>query len=428
MTYLATEMLLYLISAAVIGLVLGWLVWGVGRRRQIRELHDDLSQRLDDEISAHEDTRHALANADARMKQTADLAKADAVRSLGELKQSLDKEREKAEMAEAELTRLRAELEESVFRGHASDQAALDEAMRVANTEKAAAAEAMTKEAQSRAQIEELRLLIGAEKLSAEAARNELEHTRAGMQAELDAERSAHNKAKIALEDIRSTLAKTFGAEAANMVAGGANTGTGWQGASESNTAARRGEASSLNMMTDFAAAGDALNNPDLDEADIEDREDTTLDLSPNIDVEAAPRLEVKVSEAPDDDDQSRAVPDRIELQPLTSKPIELSRPANALPRHPDDADDLQAIEGITPEIVKQLHESGCYYFHQLAAMTAGDIDGLAKAVSVTPDRIARDRWIQQAKRLAVQDDDAEAEDSESDQFLFKAADRKSTG
>lgn len=429
MIYLATEIVLYLLAAAFIGLFCGWVIWGVGRRKQFRAIRENLASSLDSEMAAHQETRLALADADDRLKIAVEQAKTDAVRSLGELKPMIEDERKRADTAEAELAVLRGEFEEATRQGKASDQSAIDDALRAANVEKAAAAAALAKEAQSRAQIEELRLLIGAEKLAAENARSELAQMSAGMQAELDAERALHQKAKHALHDIRSTLAKTFGEEAANMVAGTASVADNARVESPEETKAsgitlgQQGKATAVNMMTDIAAAGDALNNPDHDEADSEDREDLGLDLSPNVTLGSETTLNVEVSKNADEDDvQIRAVPDRIELRPVPGTPVTLSRPSSLLTERPDDADDLQRIEGITEDIEERLNQNGCYYFRQLADMTESDLDWLAQAIQVNADQISDDRWIDQAKSLSP---DHESTDNLK---LVELPDRTNTG
>ncbi len=484
MIYLAAEIVLYLLAAAFVGLLCGWIIWGLGRRKQFQEIREDLASSLDLEMSAHQETRLALAEADGRIKLAVEQAKEDAVRSLGELRPTIENERKRAEAAEAELKALRGELEmanrggtaidqkaiedalraanaeESVAaeaavkkaqmradaaeaelaqlrsergiadrEGRTADQKAIEAALSAANAEKAAAAEAMAKEAQSRAQIEELRLLIGAEKLAAENARSELAQMQAGMQAELEAERTSHERVKLALDGIRSTLANTFGAEAANMVAGPADTADTAETESPPEPVASgitlgpKSKPSAVNMMTDIDVAGEALNNLDHDEADSEDREDLGLDLSPNVDLGKETTLNVEVGKAADAEDvQIRAVPDRIELRPVPGTPTALGRPSHMLVERPDDADDLQRIDGITDVIERNLNENGCYYYRQLADMTTSDIDWLAQAINLTPYQIADDRWIYQAKKLSPEHEDPD------NLKLIDLSDRKRSG
>ena len=397
MTYLATEMLLYMAATAVIGLVLGWLVAGLGQRRKREKLRTDLTAKLESEMIAHDKARVSLEKADARIKEAAESARKDADGTIVELKKIVEEERLRAEEAETAMSRLRVEVEETLQQGRESGQEAIDEAMRTANAEKSAAAEAMAREAQSRAQIEELRLLIGAEKLAAETARAELDKSRAELQAEIATERAAHQQAKVALNDIRSTLARTLGADVLNL-ADGADQGA--PGGAPLTTA--RAPAP-FSLMTDMTAAGDALNNPDLDEADIEDRDDGSLEL-PTIaeDDDGAPEAKAEVVDAP-------SSPERIELRPVPVEAAPAVRPGGFLERQPERVDDLTAIDGISAEIEQRLREKGCYRFRQLADLTPPEVDWLARAIDVTPYQIAADRWIVQAKELAAKAGDDRA-------------------
>ena len=395
MTYLATEMLLYLAAAAVIGLVMGWLIWGLGRRRQLAALRRDLTAMVDTEREAHHQTRLELDEADAHAEEAIAKARADAERTIGELRQTLEAEREAARDARAALDRAEAEIAAAEEKGRAAGQEAAAQALKAANAEKAAASEAMAREAQSRAQIEELRLLIGAEKLAAESARAELEQTRSTMQATLDAERAAHQQATTALDDIRSTLARTLGTAALGLAEDGTPTAPlATDGMSD--TTPPEGRRAAFSMMTDIAAAGEALNNPDLDEADIEDREDLSLDLSSPIDVEPT-------SEEPDSEAGDRHLPPangRVELRPLPGGTAPSRRPSAFLDERPDDVDDLTAISGISADIERRLQENGCYRYRQLAELTPNDIDWLAAKIGLTADKIAAERWVEQAREL----------------------------
>ena len=208
------------------------------------------------------------------------------------------------------------------------------------------------------------------------------------MQAELVAERAAHDQAKNALNDIRSTLTRTLGSAALDLPGDSSSDAT-VATPSASDFARANGMTSQsagtntmtpFNMMTDMAAAGDALNNPDLDEADIEDQEGVGLDLSATI--------------------EKNSVPDSIAFPPPTSDPIERKRPAIFLDQRPDDGDDLQAIDGIGPETERSLQDSGCYHYSQLADLSSEDIAWLAEEIGLSSDQIAAERWVEQAKSL----------------------------
>ena len=155
MTYLATEMLLYMLSTALIGLVLGWMIWGLGQRRKLRGLRQEMTAVIEKEKDAHFQTRTLLDKAEANAKKSLQAATADADRSVNELKESIEAERLSAKEAQSELERVRAGIDATIEADRASVQATIDQAIETANAEKAAASEAMAKEAQSRAQIEE---------------------------------------------------------------------------------------------------------------------------------------------------------------------------------------------------------------------------------------------------------------------------------
>ncbi|MGI9500989.1 MAG: hypothetical protein ACR2P3_13200 [Geminicoccaceae bacterium] len=418
MTYLATEMLLYLLSAATIGLALGWLVRGGGRRRKLDALRRDLTTKIEAEKADHRETRLALDGADARMKRAVEDAKAETGGSLAELQRTLDAERLAALETRTAFEQMRADMDAALHEGRASGQEAVDQVMRTANEERAAAAEAIAKEAQSRAQIEELRLLIGAEKLAAESARAELLRARSDMKAELEAERAHHRQAKIALDDIRSTLARTFSPEAIDAVANAGKASaaprashnasplvapetdhleeTSDQQGGLQNPAATKSTPSPLGAMAEMAAAGEALNNPDLHEADIEDREDLSLDLSSTIEPEWE---EVEAIEAVD----PKPLSDRIKLAPSSMASVNDETPTVLLDRRPDKGDDLKAIDGISPDLERRLQEQGFRHYRQLANLTPEEIDGLARSIDVTADQIDADCWVEQAKSLQLE-------------------------
>ena len=69
----------------------------------------------------------------------------------------------------------------------------------------------------------------------------------------------------------------------------------------------------------------------------------------------------------------------------------------------PPEADDLQVINGIGPAVEHRLHGVGIYTFAQLAALTPADIAAsVADLTGLTAERIIRQNWIGQARRLAA--------------------------
>ena len=65
--------------------------------------------------------------------------------------------------------------------------------------------------------------------------------------------------------------------------------------------------------------------------------------------------------------------------------------------------DDLSKIHGIGPVFARTLNKMGLYSFGQIARWTSEDIDKVAKKLYTAPDRIKRDRWIDEAKKLHAQ-------------------------
>ncbi len=65
-----------------------------------------------------------------------------------------------------------------------------------------------------------------------------------------------------------------------------------------------------------------------------------------------------------------------------------------------EPADDLKEIKGIGPVMERTLNAHGCYHFKQLAEFTDRDVEWISAAIKTFPDRIKRDRWVEQARYL----------------------------
>lgn len=61
--------------------------------------------------------------------------------------------------------------------------------------------------------------------------------------------------------------------------------------------------------------------------------------------------------------------------------------------------DDLSKIHGIGPVFARTLNKMGLYSFGQIARWTPEDIDKVAKKLYTAPERIKRDKWIDEAKK-----------------------------
>jgi predicted flap endonuclease-1-like 5' DNA nuclease len=91
------------------------------------------------------------------------------------------------------------------------------------------------------------------------------------------------------------------------------------------------------------------------------------------------------------------------ELPPLTipaPAAIGGKRKPPAKRRAPTKRDDFQQIEGVGKRLEQRLYAKGIRTYAQLAALRPAELTRLAKQIGVTPERIQREAWVAQAKRL----------------------------
>ena len=62
--------------------------------------------------------------------------------------------------------------------------------------------------------------------------------------------------------------------------------------------------------------------------------------------------------------------------------------------------DDLQVVKGIGPVMEGKLNDFGVYSYEQLGRLSKDDIAALAETLGSFPDRINRDKWVSQSKKL----------------------------
>lgn len=74
--------------------------------------------------------------------------------------------------------------------------------------------------------------------------------------------------------------------------------------------------------------------------------------------------------------------------------------------------DQLTLIQGIGPFIEAQLNELGICTFEQIAALSNQHIEWLTQAIRFIPGRIKKDRWVEQAKELALRTKEAKKKKS----------------
>ncbi|HVR20385.1 MAG TPA: hypothetical protein VMS65_11830 [Polyangiaceae bacterium] len=77
---------------------------------------------------------------------------------------------------------------------------------------------------------------------------------------------------------------------------------------------------------------------------------------------------------------------------------VELNRSRSAAITQPGD--DLKVIKGIGPKYEKLLRGAGVTSLAEIASWSEGDIEAVAKKLGIKADRIRKDDWVGNAKRL----------------------------
>lgn len=187
---------------------------------------------------------------------------------------------------------------------------------------------------------------------------------------------------------------------------------TGWliwrsSGSTETDETLKRKLADSQSMVRNLQRKVDTLQSEPTHHAAIPDR------LADEADD----------SEEPADDDAPDAVEDDAPSPRLSSIPggptaaaflddlvaDETEPPAPPAPAPLPDAppmdeaptyDDLQRITGIGPDFAQQLADLGVTTYRQIARFTDDDIERIGNHLDVFPDRVRREKWVQQAAVL----------------------------
>jgi NADH-quinone oxidoreductase subunit E len=87
-------------------------------------------------------------------------------------------------------------------------------------------------------------------------------------------------------------------------------------------------------------------------------------------------------------------------------EPLEKAKPTRTKVRQPtpgngeSHGDDLKQIRGIGPKFERALHARGIRSFSQIAAWTASELEELARALRVKPERIRKEDWVGRARAL----------------------------
>lgn len=404
MTYLISQLWLYLLCAGLLGLLLGWVIWGWWSRRLMadaRARHEQERLSLEsafeaEKATAREETtaafmardeavkvkasllgklegeRKAAAEAKAqldRLSKTGVTARGDLERQLATMKDQLELERSTAAKAKKSIEAIRVDTDralqkkEAALSGAASDNEALRaklekleaDAKKKQASLAAAESEANLKAELARSEVTRLRSVGGGRSDAGEADVDRLRRT---MQLAIDEER----RAKAAAEADRSKLL-----------------------ASE-----RDAKAEVERLRSQFAAMS-GNGQGDSAEADRLRRElQDARERQRGLETEIA-RLRTLMSNR-----ETVAV----KAAPAAKFTTDAPRPASLFDRRPDQVDDLKEVKGIGPVMERILNENGCYHFKQLANFSSRDIEWISQALGSFPDRIDRDEWVGQAQTL----------------------------
>jgi len=88
---------------------------------------------------------------------------------------------------------------------------------------------------------------------------------------------------------------------------------------------------------------------------------------------------------------------------PAPSQQQESTGPSFRIKAGPGEKDDLKKIHGIGPVLEGMLNGLGICLFSQIAAFTSDDIHWVTDHIDAFPDRIVRDKWVEQAAEFAAQ-------------------------
>lgn len=119
---------------------------------------------------------------------------------------------------------------------------------------------------------------------------------------------------------------------------------------------------------------------------------ETTLEIDPDADL-----MEVDATGA----DLVETVP--ADLAAGSGRRRGTRTPESTAKRRPSARDDLQLIAGIGKRLEQRLNANGIRTFARIAAFRTADLARVAKQLRVSPERIVREGWVRQARRLKKQ-------------------------
>ncbi len=438
MTYLITQLWLYLLCAGLLGLLLGWVIWGWWSNRRFQEAmanserermaleqaHETERRGFQDSIDAAsferdealrtnvslqgelEGERRSASQAKAeagRLKQGEVALRGEFERSLASVQEELELERGRTDEAKAEAGRLqkgeialRGEFERSLAsvqeeldleRGRTNEakttldtvRADMNHALQSRENELAHAENA---NGSLRAKLERVEGEVREQQTSLRRALDEERQAKSALEAELRQERAELSVTKDAVDELRAEMSKEVQAKATLET-------------ERTGLVSRETEAKAeIERLRADLAAMSASGQGDSEEADRLRRQL----------LEAGRRQE----HLEDEIERLRGLLRQKETISVKSEEkktftTDAPRPATLYDRRPDVVDDLKEVKGIGPVMERILNENGCYHFKQLANFSPRDIEWISQALGSFPDRIERDQWVRQAQALHLE-------------------------
>jgi len=435
MTYLISQLWLYLLCAGILGLLLGWVIWGWRGRQMVADLRAEQERERSGLKRAFETEKLALEEDRA----AAFLARDEALKVKASLFGELEGERKAASEAKAQIGRLnQAELaSRGEFERQLTTLQGQVEKERSTSAEAKQAVEAIRSDVRQELQQKQTALSneekakealrVRLEKLEAEAKQTQgslekrLEDERkakTGLQIELRRDRAELSEAKDAMDEVSGDLTRQLQAKQSAVTSAEnaavaakreaestrselarlkAETGKGNDGAlksleqslSEERRAKAALEAEVERFRSELAAMSDRGQGQSAEAGRLRRELEEVRKRQSGLEEEAE-RLRALLSQR----ESARA-------KPKTEKfTTDAPRPASLFDRRPDVVDDLKEVKGIGPVMERILNENGCYHFKQLANFSKRDIEWISAALGSFPDRIERDNWVGQAQTL----------------------------
>lgn len=446
MTYLLSQLWLYLLCAGLLGLLLGWVIWGWWSRRMIA-----------DAKANYENERLSLERTYEAEKVAAFQVRDEAVKAKSLLLGEIESERkvasdmklqlgrlQKSELAvRGEFERKNASLQEQLeLERHTAKEAkgAMDAGLTNIQQDlkknRVALADAENANETLRSKLESVEADVRLKQASLKENLASEQRSRAKLEEELQRERAELSRAKDSIEKVRAEMGSQVQAKDAALAKTRSEASQqakvadseiarlrSVEGKSETSAAGIDQIRRTMQQRIDEERRAKTAAETERSKLALQEREAkaeverlrsqlSTMSTSGKGGSADADRLRRELGEARQR--QSDLEVEVARLRSLLEKKETISvkspekkkfvtdapRPASLFDRRPDIVDDLKEVKGIGPVMERILNENGCYHFKQLANFSPRDIEWISQALGSFPDRIERDEWVSQAQSL----------------------------